>query len=65
MKLFVLLGLGLMLMMAAGPAFSAELKAGDEAPDFEMTGSDGKSYKLSELNKAAVVAWYPKAFTGG
>jgi peroxiredoxin Q/BCP len=33
-----------------------------------MVGSDGKTYKLSELNKqgkAVVVAWFPRAFTGG
>lgn len=50
-----------------GPSKSnaAELKVGDAAPDFELKGSDGKSYKLSALKKAAVIAWYPKAFTGG
>jgi peroxiredoxin Q/BCP len=45
-----------------------DLKVGDSAPDFTMTGSDGKTYKLSELNKqgkAVVVAWFPRAFTGG
>lgn len=44
-----------------------ELSAGDPAPPFELVGSDGKTYKLSELtgNGAVVVAWYPKAFTGG
>lgn len=47
---------------------AAELKVGDTAPDFTMTGSDGKTYTLSELNKqgkAVVVAWFPRAFTGG
>lgn len=47
---------------------AAELKVGDQAPDFTMTGSDGKTYTLSELNKqgkAVVVAWFPRAFTGG
>jgi thioredoxin-dependent peroxiredoxin len=45
-----------------------DLKVGDQAPDFSMVGSDGKTYKLSELNKqgkAVVVAWFPRAFTGG
>ena len=43
------------------------LKAGDAAPDFSLPGSDGKTYKLSEFKgkKAVVVAWFPKAFTGG
>jgi peroxiredoxin Q/BCP len=48
-------------------AGAAELKEGDEAPAFELQGSDGKTYKLSDFKgkKAVVVAWFPKAFTGG
>ncbi len=54
------------LAMATFSATADDLKEGDKAPEFEMTGSDGKTYKLSELKgKAVVVAWYPKAFTGG
>lgn len=44
---------------------SAELKAGDKAPPFSLKGSDGKTYELAKLKNAVVVAWYPKAFTGG
>jgi peroxiredoxin Q/BCP len=46
---------------------AAELKVGDKAPGFEMVGSDGKTYKLSDFEgkKAVVVAWFPRAFTGG
>lgn len=45
----------------------AELKVGDMAPNFKLTGSDGKTYQLSDYkNKQAVVlAWYPRAFTSG
>ena len=44
----------------------AELKVGDPAPDFKLPGSDGKTYQLSDLKgTAVVVAWFPKAFTGG
>ena len=52
-----------MTMMGQGE----ELKVGDLAPDFELKGSDGKVYKLSDFKdqKAVVVAWFPKAFTGG
>jgi thioredoxin-dependent peroxiredoxin len=43
------------------------LKPGDTAPDFNLQGSDGKTYKLSDFKgkKAVVLAWFPKAFTGG
>ena len=56
-------------LLASGGAFAqapAELKVGDTAPDFALAGSDGKTWKLSELRgKAVVLAWFPKAFTGG
>jgi peroxiredoxin Q/BCP len=44
-----------------------ELKVGDQAPDFSLAASDGKTYKLSDFRgkKAVVVAWFPKAFTQG
>lgn len=66
MRLFLGSMLGLALIFAATPA-RADVKVGDKAPDFEMKGSDGKTYKLSDFKgkKAVVVAWYPKAFTGG
>lgn len=46
---------------------SKDLKVGDVAPNFEMIGSDGKTYKLSDYKgkSAVIVAWYPKALTGG
>ena len=43
-----------------------ELKVGDNAPDFALPGSDGKIHKLSDSKgKTLVLAWFPKAFTGG
>jgi thioredoxin-dependent peroxiredoxin len=62
-----LLGLGMALTGGSAGADEGELKVGDKAPDFTMPGSDGKTYKLSQFagKKAVVVAWYPKAFTGG
>ena len=43
-----------------------ELKPGDAAPDFELAGSDGRTYRLKDLaGRPVVLAWFPKAFTGG
>jgi thioredoxin-dependent peroxiredoxin len=53
-------------LLSAKPALAQELKAGDPAPDFNLPGTDGKSYSLAGLKgKAVVLAWFPKAFTGG
>jgi thioredoxin-dependent peroxiredoxin len=42
------------------------LKVGDKAPDFSLPGTDGKTYTLAGLKgKTVVLAWFPKAFTGG
>jgi peroxiredoxin Q/BCP len=47
-------------------AFADELKVGDKAPDFKLQGSDGKTYSLAEMKgRTVVLAWFPKAFTGG
>ena len=49
-------------------SFAAEpLKVGDVAPAFKLDGSDGKTYELADFKdkQAVVVAWFPKAFTGG
>jgi peroxiredoxin Q/BCP len=60
------LGLGVGLALLAGAA-AAELKVGDKAPDFAMQGSDGKTYSLEQFRgkSGVVIAWFPKAFTGG
>jgi peroxiredoxin Q/BCP len=43
------------------------LRAGDPAPDFTLPASDGHEYTLSAFlgRKHVVIAWFPKAFTGG
>ena len=44
----------------------ADLKVGDMAPPFELQGSDGRVHRLADYKGTAVVlAWFPKAFTGG
>jgi len=51
----------------AAVAYADAPKVGDKAPDFKLKGSDGKDYSLSDFagKKAVVIAWFPKAFTGG
>jgi len=42
------------------------LNVGDRAPDFALRGSDGRVHRLSALTgQTVIVAWFPKAFTGG
>ena len=54
-------------MTVAAHADGAPLKVGDKAPDFKLVGTDGKTYTLSQFHgkSAVVIAWYPKALTGG
>ncbi len=58
------------LLLLAGPASSAraaELKVGDKMPEFTLKASDGKTYSSADFvgKKGVVIAWFPKAFTGG
>jgi thioredoxin-dependent peroxiredoxin len=48
-------------------ARGAELTVGDDAPDFTLAASDGKTYRLADFKgkKAVVLAWFPRAFTPG
>jgi peroxiredoxin Q/BCP len=56
----------LALFGLTGTASAAELKVGDAAPPFALRGSDGKTHDLAALKgKTVVLAWFPKAFTGG
>ena len=59
--------IGLAKAARGGGEGPVELKPGDEAPDFTLPGSDGQSYHLRDFRgtRAVVVAWFPKAFTGG
>ncbi len=43
------------------------LAPGDVAPDFSLEASDGCMYRLSAFRgrQMVVLAWFPKAFTGG
>ena len=56
-----------MLSLAVAVALSATPKVGDAAPDFTAKDTDGKELKLSEMVKQGpvILAFFPKAFTGG
>ena len=45
----------------------AKLKVGDVAPGFDLVGSDGRNHRLADHagQRAVVLAWFPRAFTGG
>ena len=62
-----LVSAGTTLIVAGGRMpQQVELKVGDTAPAFALQGSDGKVHQLADYKgKAVVLAWFPKAFTGG
>ncbi len=59
-----LLGVGTVL---SGVSRADGPKVGDQAPPFTLKGSDGKTYSLGDFKgkKGVILAWFPKAFTGG
>jgi peroxiredoxin Q/BCP len=50
-----------------GERAAVRLVIGDAAPDFALPGSDGRTHRLADSRgrEAIVLAWFPKAFTGG
>lgn len=63
---YFLAGLALLAVAASQFYSSSELKVGQSAPNFELPGSDGQSYRLDQFRgkQAVVLAWFPKAHTG-
>jgi thioredoxin-dependent peroxiredoxin len=65
----ILTTIGAVLFAVAGfiSTAAAAAKVGDQAPDFELQGSDGQTHHLADYKdkQAVVLAWFPKAFTGG
>jgi peroxiredoxin Q/BCP len=61
------LAASLALPLMAAQAGAEEPKVGEPAPAFSLAGSDGKTYSLADFKgkSAVVLAWFPKAFTGG
>lgn len=47
-------------------AATAAPAVGDKAPGWSLPGSDGKTWTLESLRgRHVVIAFFPKAFTGG
>lgn len=54
------------LLLASSMTVLAAPDIGEPAPAFSMNGSDGNIYSLESLEgKGFVIAFFPKAFTGG
>ena len=64
---FLVTTLALALAAAAEAPPAPGLSPGDPAPAFSLSGSDGRTHSLEEHKgkRAVVIAWFPKAFTGG
>jgi peroxiredoxin Q/BCP len=62
-----LLLLSFLLLAPMAALAGGQLKVGDAAPDFSLPASTGKTVKLAEYagKKTVVLAFFPKAFTGG
>jgi peroxiredoxin Q/BCP len=73
MRVKSLFGVGLAAVVGLAAAWTGqaqtpvELKVGDAAPAFSLPGSDGKTHSLADSagKRTVVLAWFPKAFTGG
>jgi len=54
-------------LLWGGGASAAELKVGDSAPEFALPGTDGKTYRLSDILKRqlAFLVFYPGNNTPG
>jgi len=64
----ILAGLAVAVVSLALGRANRGLQVGDPAPPFSLPGSDGKTHTLADeltRHKAVVLAWFPKAFTGG
>ena len=68
MKILALAALMVVAVAAVGVggAGAQGLEVGDMAPAFTLPGTDGRTHSLSDYAGTPVVlAWFPKAFTGG
>ena len=66
MKGLFILFVAVVLAFSAITISAQELEVGDDAPAFELPGTDGNTHSLAQYKGTTVVlAWFPKAFTGG
>lgn len=67
MILTTLKSLAAILLLTASTLSMAAPQVGEPAPAFSLQASDGKTYTLSEIigEGGVVIAFFPKAFTGG
>ena len=57
----------MVVVLAIASVADAAPGVGDRAPAFDLPGSDGATYSLADFEgkQVVVLAWFPKAFTGG
>jgi peroxiredoxin Q/BCP len=66
MTRFLLTVLSVTAVAVAGAQAPVELKVGDKAPAFSLPGTDDRTHTLAGYaGRTVVLAWFPKAFTGG
>jgi peroxiredoxin Q/BCP len=66
MKLMLIAGVLVGVLAISTVANAQELSPGDAAPAFSLIGSDGETHSLADhAGRTVVLAWFPKAFTGG
>jgi peroxiredoxin Q/BCP len=63
----MLVPIALALLLQASPAPPSRPAVGDMAPDVELASSTGGTVRVSGFQgkQSVVLAFYPKAFTGG
>lgn len=66
-RLVKLSGIAIFLVVSAVSQPVLALEVGEKVPDFSLQASDGNTYTLSQFlgKKPVVIAFFPKAFTGG
>ncbi|MEM9364389.1 MAG: redoxin domain-containing protein [Planctomycetota bacterium] len=63
----ILVGVVLATFNVLHSSVQAEVNVGDKLPAFSLPGSDGITYESDAIvgKQAMVIAWFPRAFTGG